>query len=149
VDGFFEWKREGKTKQPFLIQRPDKKPFALAGIWDSSVSSVGEVIESCAVITRDAEGPVAELHDRMPVILPPSSYASPRMLLSSWLLKGLSWSCTPSARSSTTPPMMRLGALSPEATACSWGKIEHCSEAPPYGSGQLRSAHRRPTEPFS
>ena len=76
VDGFYEWKREGKNKQPFLIQRPDKKPFALAGIWDSSVSSVGEVIESCAIITRNAAGPVAELHDRMPVILPPRSYAS-------------------------------------------------------------------------
>jgi putative SOS response-associated peptidase YedK len=74
VDGFYEWKREGKAKQPFLIQRPDKKPFALAGIWDSSVSPVGEVVESCAVITRDAAGPVAELHDRMPVILPPTSY---------------------------------------------------------------------------
>jgi putative SOS response-associated peptidase YedK len=76
VDGFYEWKREGKNKQPFLIQRPDKKPFALAGIWDSSVSSVGEVIESFAIITRNAAGPVAALHDRMPVILPRSSYAS-------------------------------------------------------------------------
>jgi putative SOS response-associated peptidase YedK len=76
VDGFYEWKREGKNKQPFLIQRPDKKPFALAGIWDSSVSSVGEVIESFAIITRNAAGPVAALHDRMPIILPRSSYAS-------------------------------------------------------------------------
>ncbi len=76
VDGFYEWKRNGKTTQPFLIQRPDRKPFALAGIWDRSVSSEGEVIESCAVITRDAVGPVAELHDRMPLILAPTSYSS-------------------------------------------------------------------------
>jgi putative SOS response-associated peptidase YedK len=76
VDGFYEWKREGKMKHPFLVRRPDKKPFALAGIWDSIVTSDGEVIEACAVITREAEGPVAEVHDRMPVILPPTSYAS-------------------------------------------------------------------------
>jgi putative SOS response-associated peptidase YedK len=76
VDGFYEWRSEGKTKRPFLIRRPDKRPFALAGIWESAVSRDGEVIDACAVITMQAAGAVAELHDRMPVILPPTSYAS-------------------------------------------------------------------------
>jgi putative SOS response-associated peptidase YedK len=75
VDGFYEWQREGKLKKPFLVQRPDKRPFALAGIWDRSTTVDGEVIDSCAVITRDAEGDIAKLHDRMPLILAPEDYA--------------------------------------------------------------------------
>ncbi|MGH7436082.1 MAG: SOS response-associated peptidase [Polyangiaceae bacterium] len=74
VDGFFEWRRQGKASQPFLLRRPDGKPFALAGIWDRSVTADGEVVEACAVITRAAEGPVAEIHDRMPLILVPEQY---------------------------------------------------------------------------
>jgi putative SOS response-associated peptidase YedK len=75
VDGFYEWQREGKLKKPFLVQRPDKKPFALAGIWDRFTTADGEVIDSCAVITKDAEGDIAKLHDRMPLILAPEDYA--------------------------------------------------------------------------
>jgi putative SOS response-associated peptidase YedK len=75
VDGFFEWQRSGKLKKPFLIQRPDRKPFALAGIWDRFVTADGEVVESCAIITRDAPQPIAWLHDRMPLILPPEQWA--------------------------------------------------------------------------
>jgi putative SOS response-associated peptidase YedK len=74
VDGFFEWRRQGKASQPFLLRRPDGRPFALAGIWDRSVTADGEVVEACAVITRAAEGPVAEIHDRMPLILVPEQY---------------------------------------------------------------------------
>lgn len=76
VDGFYEWKRVGETKQPFLFERPDKKPFALAGLWSTWTSrETGEIIESCAVITQKAEGLVAELHDREPVILPSTAWA--------------------------------------------------------------------------
>jgi putative SOS response-associated peptidase YedK len=57
VDGFFEWKREGKAKQPFLIHRTDRKPFALAGIWDTGPDGSA----TCAVITGDAQGVVADL----------------------------------------------------------------------------------------
>ncbi len=74
VDGFFEWRRQGKTSLPFLLRRPDGKPFALAGIWDRSITADGEVVDSCAVITKPAEGPVAEIHDRMPLILVPEQY---------------------------------------------------------------------------
>jgi putative SOS response-associated peptidase YedK len=74
VDGFFEWHRQGKTSHPFLLRRPDGKPFALAGIWDRSITADGEVVDACAVITRPAEGPVAEIHDRMPLILVPEQY---------------------------------------------------------------------------
>ena len=76
VDGFYEWKREPNAKkQPFLVRREDAQPFALAGIWDRSTNADGEVIDACAVITAKAQPPVAELHDRMPVVIAPESHA--------------------------------------------------------------------------
>jgi putative SOS response-associated peptidase YedK len=75
VDGFYEWQRVEKSKQPFAIRRADGKPFALAGIWEESVTSQGEVIDSCAILTGEARGVVVPLHDRMPIIVPPDRYA--------------------------------------------------------------------------
>jgi len=61
VDGFYEWRKLGGKKQPYLITRGDHAPLALAGIYDSS--------DGCAILTTRAEGVVAALHDRMPVVL--------------------------------------------------------------------------------
>ncbi len=74
VDGFYEWKGEGKEKQPFLIRRQDQKAFALAGIWDRSVTEDGEILETCAVITGPAQGVIRDLHDRMPLIVTNSGF---------------------------------------------------------------------------
>jgi putative SOS response-associated peptidase YedK len=73
VDGFYEWQRgagnEKKKSQPFFVRRADKAPFALAGVWERWVSSDGEVVESCAVLTQPARPPVDAVHDRMPLVL--------------------------------------------------------------------------------
>ncbi|MDO3377202.1 SOS response-associated peptidase [Geoalkalibacter halelectricus] len=71
--GFFEWKAEGKGKQPYFIRRKDQAPLALAGLWDSW-KGPDETIESCTILTTEANPLVANLHDRMPVILSPSEY---------------------------------------------------------------------------
>ncbi len=76
VDGFYEWQRREKVRQPFAIRRTDRGPFALAGIWVPGVTSDGEVVDCCAIITGPATGVVAPLHDRMPMIVPPDAYAS-------------------------------------------------------------------------
>jgi putative SOS response-associated peptidase YedK len=75
VDGFYEWQRVEKKKQPFAIRRADGEPFALAGIWEESITSQGEVIETCAIITGEASGVLIPLHNRMPLIVAPASYA--------------------------------------------------------------------------
>ena len=73
ADGFFEWRRLGRSKQPFYLQLKDEVPFAFAGIWDQW--NHGEKsIRACAIITTTANELVAPLHDRMPVILAPESY---------------------------------------------------------------------------
>lgn len=68
ADGFYEWTKEGKLKQPLYIRKKDGQPFALAGLWEEWERE-GEVIESCAIITTTANDLMAEFHDRMPVIL--------------------------------------------------------------------------------
>jgi putative SOS response-associated peptidase YedK len=74
ADGFYEWQRQGKAKQAHHIHRADAKPFAFAGIWDRWTAKDGEVIESCAIVTREAVGDICLLHDRMPVILDASDH---------------------------------------------------------------------------
>lgn len=62
ADGFFEWRREGRVNQPYLFRRPDGALFVMAGVCEE-----GRYV----VLTRDSEGEVAEIHDRMPVLLEP------------------------------------------------------------------------------
>jgi putative SOS response-associated peptidase YedK len=77
VDGFFEWKaiKGQKGKQPYAIATKDGKPFGIGGIWENwKDPATGEWIRTFAVITTDANALVAEIHDRMPLILAPEGY---------------------------------------------------------------------------
>ena len=68
ADGFYEWKRSGKLKQPYFFQMKDESLFAFAGIWDEWESDDLSII-SCAIITTTANELLATIHNRMPVIL--------------------------------------------------------------------------------
>jgi putative SOS response-associated peptidase YedK len=103
ADGFYEWQQSaggarGK-KQPYFIHRPDHGPFAFAGLWDrwvgqgdgamptpnpssnpflnetGSAHRSGLTIESCTIVTTNANRTLKDLHDRMPVMLAPCDYA--------------------------------------------------------------------------
>jgi putative SOS response-associated peptidase YedK len=74
VDGYFEWKKQEKARQPFLIRREDRKPLALAGIWEHATTSDGEIIDCCAIITGPAAGIVSPIHDRMPLVMPKEAF---------------------------------------------------------------------------
>lgn len=70
ADGFYEWQRRpAGPSQPFHIARPDRQPFAFAGLW-SVWRGDERTLRSCTIVTTAARGGVAALHDRMPVILP-------------------------------------------------------------------------------
>jgi putative SOS response-associated peptidase YedK len=71
ADGFYEWKKEGKAKQPYLIRRQDRKPFAFAGLWSSwrDPEQPGPPVETFTILTTAANDLLRPLHDRMPVIL--------------------------------------------------------------------------------
>jgi len=73
ASGYYEWATElgrYKTKQPVFISRDDNKLLAFAGIYDRWISPDGEIKDSVAIITRDAVGDLAKVHNRMPLFLP-------------------------------------------------------------------------------
>jgi putative SOS response-associated peptidase YedK len=74
ADGFYEWKKEGKSRRSFCFTLADGGIFAFAGLWESWRSAEGKDIESCSIVTTAPNALVAEVHDRMPAILPPESY---------------------------------------------------------------------------
>lgn len=69
ADGFYEWQKTGKLRQPWRFHLPSGGPFAFAGLWDTWVDPSGGKLHSCAIITTRANGTVAPVHDRMPVML--------------------------------------------------------------------------------
>lgn len=76
ADGFYEWKTEGKVKQPWRITMADGAPFAFAGLWESwKDKEAGETLVSCTILTTEANDALRPIHHRMPVILPRESYA--------------------------------------------------------------------------
>ena len=70
ADGFYEWKRDGGAKRPYLIRMKGGAPFAFAGLWETWVGPNGEELDTAAMITTDANAVLAPIHHRMPVILP-------------------------------------------------------------------------------
>ena len=88
ADGFYEWQRVGKSrKQPWLIGMKAGAPFAFAGLWERwevpagltltgglAELRPGDALESCTIVTTEANALVAPVHNRMPVILPPALF---------------------------------------------------------------------------
>lgn len=75
VDGFYEWKAMGKgPKQPAHIHLKRGGLFALAGLWENWKAPDGTIIESMALVTTSANATLQQVHDRMPVIVPPEKF---------------------------------------------------------------------------
>ena len=75
ADGFYEWaKGEGGTKQPYYVTLREKRPLAFAGLWEHWEDPDGAAIESCTIITTQANEVLADIHERMPVILHRADY---------------------------------------------------------------------------
>ena len=70
ANGFYEWRRRGGPRVPFDIALKDDEPFAFAGLWEAWKNpSSQEWVLSCTIITTEANDLIAQIHDRMPVIL--------------------------------------------------------------------------------
>jgi putative SOS response-associated peptidase YedK len=71
VDGFYEWKREGTVRQPFLIGRTDGMPLTLAGLWAGWRDPATErVVRTFTIVTSRPNDQMADIHNRMPVVVP-------------------------------------------------------------------------------
>jgi putative SOS response-associated peptidase YedK len=74
ADGFYEWMRTGKTKQPYCFEVNEGELFAFAGIWDRWKDPSGQWVKSCSILTTTPNALTSSVHDRMPVILDPDNY---------------------------------------------------------------------------
>jgi putative SOS response-associated peptidase YedK len=74
ADGFYEWMRMEKTKQPYCFEVNEGGLFAFAGLWDRWKDPSGKVLETCSILTTTPNAVTAAVHDRMPVILDPDGY---------------------------------------------------------------------------
>lgn len=71
ADGFYEWEPAERGRKPHWIFRPDGFPMAFAGIWSTRKDpETDDWIRTCSILTTESTGPVAKIHDRMPVTLP-------------------------------------------------------------------------------
>ena len=76
ASGFYEWqKKETGAKKPFYFYLKDKDVFGFAGLWESWVDkTTGELLETCTIITTEANEVLKPVHERMPVILKSENY---------------------------------------------------------------------------
>ena len=66
--GFYEWRREGRDKNPVWFHLKKKQPFAFAGLWDLWRDVDGEALHSFTIITTVPNALLRRIHNRMPVI---------------------------------------------------------------------------------
>jgi putative SOS response-associated peptidase YedK len=99
ANGFYEWKRDGKQKQPYYFRLKDSELLAFAGIWDRWTGEEGP-LDTFAIITTDANDTMRPVHDRMPVILGPEDYGG-------WLKTGDKKLLVPYPKEMTCYPISR------------------------------------------
>ena len=75
ADGFYEWAGESAPKQPYHIARSDGGLFGFAGLWASWRSEAGRELNTCTIVTTEANAALRAIHRRMPVIVGPGDYA--------------------------------------------------------------------------
>jgi len=74
ADGFYEWQRAAKAKQPYCFEVNEGELFAFAGIWDRWRDANGNALETCSILTTTPNAATSAVHERMPVILDPDTY---------------------------------------------------------------------------
>ena len=74
ASGFFEWKTEGKIKQPYYFSLTSGAPMGIAGLWESWIAPDGSILRTVCIITTAANAIMAPIHDRMPVIISPENW---------------------------------------------------------------------------
>ena len=70
ADGFYEWKNDGKKKIPYCFYLKSENPFGFAGLYESWLSPEKKQVDTCTIITTEANEVVRPIHARMPVIIP-------------------------------------------------------------------------------
>jgi putative SOS response-associated peptidase YedK len=75
TNGFYEWRKEGSSKQPMRILMKNDSIFSLAGLYDTWTDPDGNKLSTCTIITTEPNSLMEDIHNRMPVILHPEDEA--------------------------------------------------------------------------
>jgi len=70
ADGFYEWKKDGKKKIPYCFYLKSGKPFGFAGLYETWLTPEKKTVDTCTIITTQANELLRPIHERMPVIIP-------------------------------------------------------------------------------
>jgi len=79
ADGWYEWRRAGKAREPFFMTGPDAASLAFAGIWESwrdKSEPEAAPLLTFSIITAAATGRLTDVHDRMPLLVPARNWAA-------------------------------------------------------------------------
>jgi putative SOS response-associated peptidase YedK len=74
ADGFYEWQKAGPRKRPFFVHAKSGAPLVFAGLWETWEGPNGELLDTAAIVTTKANGTLAPIDERMPVIVPPEGF---------------------------------------------------------------------------
>lgn len=74
ADGFYEWKTSKGRNQPYFVRAKSGGPIAFAGLWETWMGPNGEELETAAIVTTRANRTLADIHERMPVVVPPDAF---------------------------------------------------------------------------
>lgn len=74
ADGFYEWRTREGVKTPMRITRTGGELFAFAGLWEKWQQGDGPPLYTCTILTTSPAPAIADIHDRMPVMLRPEQY---------------------------------------------------------------------------
>ena len=74
TNGFYEWQKQERHKQPFFVRMRKGRLFAFAGLWDHWEEEGGSAVDTCTILTTGTNEILKPIHDRMPVIVAPQNY---------------------------------------------------------------------------
>jgi putative SOS response-associated peptidase YedK len=74
ANGFYDWKASATRRQPYYVRAKSRQPLAFAGLRETWTGPNGEELETAAIVTTRANRALADIHDRMPVIVPPDAF---------------------------------------------------------------------------
>jgi putative SOS response-associated peptidase YedK len=74
ADGFYEWKAIRASKQPYYVRAKSGIPLAFAGLWETWTGPNGEEMETATIVTTRANHTLADIHERMPVVVSPDAF---------------------------------------------------------------------------
>ncbi|HVE48204.1 MAG TPA: SOS response-associated peptidase [Casimicrobiaceae bacterium] len=74
ANGFYEWMPTTRGKQPVHVGMSDNRPFGLAGLYERWLAPDGEALDTCTIVTTEANALLHAIHERMPLIVAPEDY---------------------------------------------------------------------------